>query len=274
MNEQWKRLIEAERRLLRLESTLHRTNNAITGVQSALQNESRNVVNPYGFCDGGGGPCETFLDTICVRLEWYEYWWAATVRRTNSPTTPGSVGFKIQPPNAGAGGYVAYSNSVISAGMFAGFSMTKTSEIDGTAVFEKTATDFSAWLRIQSIGGMYVLKFWMSQVFYPSGFATAFRVGSETFSQVLATVPATFGTTGTTSIERLPCGVTDPSSAQWFYALGNEARVSLSWGDLCAIGGPDPTPIIKPPTIGEPDPNPISIKATIQGNELRVTSAI
>lgn len=54
MNEQWKRLIEAERRVARLESAVQRTNTAITGVQGALRNDSQNVVPPFGTAGGVG----------------------------------------------------------------------------------------------------------------------------------------------------------------------------------------------------------------------------
>lgn len=60
MNEQWKRLIEAERRLSHLEAALRRTNTAITGVRGAQQTDAFNVPNPFGSGGGGGSGIHRF----------------------------------------------------------------------------------------------------------------------------------------------------------------------------------------------------------------------
>lgn len=54
MNEPWKRLIEAERRIMRLESLLQRQNTKIVSVAGALNNDGQNITNPFGSGGGGG----------------------------------------------------------------------------------------------------------------------------------------------------------------------------------------------------------------------------
>ncbi len=74
MNEPWKRLIEAERRVMRLESLLQRQNTRIVSVAGAIQNDSLNVTNPFGSGGGGGGggigAVHRFPEEFTVRVEW------------------------------------------------------------------------------------------------------------------------------------------------------------------------------------------------------------
>lgn len=71
MNEQWKRLIEAERRVARLEQTLRRTNTAINGIRGAQQTDAFNVPNPFGSGGGGGGGGMVRFETnYDVWVEW------------------------------------------------------------------------------------------------------------------------------------------------------------------------------------------------------------
>lgn len=70
MIEQQKRLIEAERRIARLESTLHRTNVAITSVQGAIRNDSYNVPNPFGTGGGGTAEINRFPTAFEMWVEW------------------------------------------------------------------------------------------------------------------------------------------------------------------------------------------------------------
>ena len=69
MNEPWKRLIEAERRLMRLESKLQRQNTKIASVSGMLQNQGQNVVNPFGTGGTTGGMIR-FETSYTVRVSW------------------------------------------------------------------------------------------------------------------------------------------------------------------------------------------------------------
>ena len=71
MNEQWKRLIEAERRVARLESGLSRTNRNVVSVQGQIQNGSQNITNPFGSGGGGGtGGIHRFPIEYEMWVEW------------------------------------------------------------------------------------------------------------------------------------------------------------------------------------------------------------
>jgi len=71
LNEQWKRLIEAERRVARLESSLSRTNQNVVAVQGQIQNSSQNITNPFGSGGGGGGAgLHRFAIEYNVWVEW------------------------------------------------------------------------------------------------------------------------------------------------------------------------------------------------------------
>lgn len=96
MIEQQKRLIEAERRIARLESTLHRTNVAITSVQGAIRNDSYNVPNPFGVCEGGGAVDGYFVNVLEVRqIGGYHYPSGSpgTLTEYTSATTPDRLRF-------------------------------------------------------------------------------------------------------------------------------------------------------------------------------------
>jgi len=72
MNEPWKRLIEAERRVMRLESLLQRQNTQIVSVAGAVRNDGQNVTNPFGSGGGGGGigAVHRFSESLEVWVEW------------------------------------------------------------------------------------------------------------------------------------------------------------------------------------------------------------
>lgn len=72
MNEQWKRMIEAERRLARLESTLQRQNTRIVSVNGAVRNDATDIpaVVPGGGGGGGAGAVHRFPVTYAMWVEW------------------------------------------------------------------------------------------------------------------------------------------------------------------------------------------------------------
>lgn len=72
MNEQWKRLIEAERRIARIEAGLGRTKMHVTGIQGAIQNSAQNITDPFGSGGGGGGTggVHAFPSAYTLRVEW------------------------------------------------------------------------------------------------------------------------------------------------------------------------------------------------------------
>jgi hypothetical protein len=72
MNEQWKRLIEAERRLARLESTLQRQNTRIVSVNGAVRNDANDIptVVTVGGGGGGSGGVHRFPVTFDMWVEW------------------------------------------------------------------------------------------------------------------------------------------------------------------------------------------------------------
>ena len=71
MNEQWKRLIEAERRIARIESGLQRANRNVVAVQGQIQNSAQNITNPFGSGGGGGtGAVHAFPSEYEMWVEW------------------------------------------------------------------------------------------------------------------------------------------------------------------------------------------------------------
>jgi hypothetical protein len=86
MNEQWKRLIEAERRLARLESTLQRTNTRIVSVNGAVRNDATDVRNPFGSGGGGGGGATPRFSTEFEM--WVEWDAVPTLKTAASSNVP------------------------------------------------------------------------------------------------------------------------------------------------------------------------------------------
>ena len=67
MNEQWKRLIEAERRIARIEAGLGRTRANVAGIQGQLQNSAQNVLKPSsGGTTTSGFRWETRYRVRCI----------------------------------------------------------------------------------------------------------------------------------------------------------------------------------------------------------------
>lgn len=85
MNEQWKRLIEAERRLAGLESKLFRTNQNVAAVQGAIRNDAFNVPNPFG--TGGGGTVDINRFPIAYEM-WVEWDTVPTLKTGASLNVP------------------------------------------------------------------------------------------------------------------------------------------------------------------------------------------
>lgn len=251
MNEPWKRLIEAERRVMRLESLLQRQNTQIVSVAGAIQNDALNVMNPFGVCEGGGGggdACETFQDTLCMNLEWFTHNWGGGLPKVYSSTNPTDIGFDSLPPLSPFP--VTIPNSV-SANCFTGATLAKTSETSGQAVFEYTSGGFYAYAKLQSIFGTYNVIAYMWQYFTMSGFDYYFRIGTPYGGFVPSATPALFGTSGSASYEGAWAGSTIPSSPDWIAAGdGTTARIKLSWGSICGTG----SPVITPGPIADPDP--------------------
>jgi hypothetical protein len=86
MNEQWKRLIEAERRLARLESTLQRQNTRIVSVNGAVRNDATDVRNPFGSGGGGGGGATPRFPTEFEM--WVEWDTVPTLKTAASSNVP------------------------------------------------------------------------------------------------------------------------------------------------------------------------------------------
>ena len=85
MNEPWKRLIEAERRVMRLESLLQRQNTQIVSVAGAIQNDGRNPSNPFG--SGGGGGTSGII-RFPISYEMWVEWDTVPTLKTGASLNP------------------------------------------------------------------------------------------------------------------------------------------------------------------------------------------
>lgn len=73
MNESWKRLIEVERRLAALDTSIYRTNQSLLRSSAAIRNDAMNVPDPFGTGGGGGGGTSSmvrFPTSFTVRVTW------------------------------------------------------------------------------------------------------------------------------------------------------------------------------------------------------------
>lgn len=73
MNESWKRLVEAERRIARLESTLQRQNSRIVAANAAIRNDAVDPRTPFGSGGGSGGgtgSVHRFPEEFHVYVSW------------------------------------------------------------------------------------------------------------------------------------------------------------------------------------------------------------
>lgn len=86
MNEQEKRLIEAERRIASIESKLLTATRRITGVQGTIRNSAHNIANPFGSGDGGN------LHRFSTAYEVYVAWTVEPTLKTAASANPTADG--------------------------------------------------------------------------------------------------------------------------------------------------------------------------------------
>jgi len=212
--------------------------NELRGVESQIADLARQTPRSILRPVAGGGDCEMFADTICLRLNWFTHNWAGGLPEVTSSATPETIGFAAP---AGYTGGIDIANA-LSGTMFDGVTLAKVSETSGDAVYEAVFPDFLAYVRVRPIAGVYVVTAWMSQFFEISGISHAFRVGSPTSAFTAGgKVPGLVRTSGSAVVEPTLIGVTNSAFTSWIWfgsGTGPTASITVSWGDECGTSGP------------------------------------
>lgn len=154
MIEQWKRLIEAERRLAKLESTLQRTNRNVTAVRAAVRNDGQNVTNPFGTGGGGGGMAgiHRFPVAFSAWVTWSTTPSLITGASSNVPADGPALasaaaklidGFALDPANVNSESYFfGYERNRSLMAQYCDY------DFRGTVTISSTACDYGAFFKV------------------------------------------------------------------------------------------------------------------------------